>query len=210
VISVSTLLFATLLAPTAPAPTPPPPGTAQTEADEYTRYELLAPETSQFHILYEVTATTPGATAYFNPIRKGSQASGERVFDRMTGKPLEFQVVSGAKAREMGLAEAEPDTDYIRVTLARPVPAETGQVRLLIEKTYRDPKSYFREGEQIVFARSLSIRRNAIVLPAGFELTSCNVPSQVATEPDGRLRVSFWNMGPDSAPLVLRARRLAR
>ena len=34
----------------------------QTQADDYTRYELLAPDTAQFRILYEVTATTPGAT----------------------------------------------------------------------------------------------------------------------------------------------------
>src|SRR5215472_10638819 len=33
----------------------------QTEADEYTRYELLAPESASFKILYEVSAATPGA-----------------------------------------------------------------------------------------------------------------------------------------------------
>ena len=32
----------------------PPP---QTQEDDYTRYELLAPGTGQFRILYEVTAT---------------------------------------------------------------------------------------------------------------------------------------------------------
>ena len=30
-------------------------------ADTYTRYELLAPETNSFRILYEVTETAPGA-----------------------------------------------------------------------------------------------------------------------------------------------------
>jgi len=35
----------------------------QTSQDEYTLYELLAPETAAFKIDYEVTATTPGATA---------------------------------------------------------------------------------------------------------------------------------------------------
>src|SRR5688572_2863244 len=35
--------------------------------DEYTRYELLAPETSSFKIIYDVTAVTPGAKFYFNP-----------------------------------------------------------------------------------------------------------------------------------------------
>ena len=33
----------------------------QTEEDDYTRYELLAPDTQQFAIVYDVTATTAGA-----------------------------------------------------------------------------------------------------------------------------------------------------
>ena len=60
----------------------------QTEQDEYTRYELLAPDTASFAIDYEVTATTPGATLFFNPIRKGSVASNEAVYDMMTRAPL--------------------------------------------------------------------------------------------------------------------------
>ena len=51
----------------------------QTQEDDYTRYELLAPDTAQFRILYEVTATTPGAKFFFNAIRKGSVATDERV-----------------------------------------------------------------------------------------------------------------------------------
>ena len=57
----------------------------QTETDEYTRYELLAPETASFKIYYEVTATTAGAKYFYNPIRKGSVASDESVFDAMSG-----------------------------------------------------------------------------------------------------------------------------
>lgn len=51
---------------------------AQTERDEYTRYELLAPETASFKIFYEVTATTPGASFYYNPIRKGARRAMRR------------------------------------------------------------------------------------------------------------------------------------
>jgi hypothetical protein len=181
----------------------------RTESDEYTRYELLGPETAQFHILYEVTAIAPGATVFFNPIRKGSEASGERVTDRMSGEALRFEVVSGEEARRSGLPGADLDSDYIRIHLPRPVPEDGGQVRLAIEKTYKDPKSYFREGDSIVFSRSLGIKRKSVVLPAGYELTSCNVPSQVLSEPDGRIRIAFWNAGPDAAPLKLAARRLA-
>ena len=177
------------------------------EADEYTRYELLAPETSQFHILYDVTAIAPGATVYFNPIRKGSIASGEHVFDRMTGEELRFEIVSSAEAAREGLADADPGTNYIRIHLPRPVPPDGGQVRLLIEKTYKDPKSYYAEGDSIVFTRTLSVPRNGILLPAGYEIVSCNVPSQVLTE-GGRLLISFVNATPDEMSLTIKARRL--
>ena len=178
---------------------------SQAEQDEYTRYELLGPETASFAILYEVTATTSGATLFFNPIRKGSVASGEAVYDMMSGAPLVFEQVSGAEAKRSGLAEADQQTEYIRVHLARPVPADGGQARLRIVKTYKDPASYFREGDAIVFKRGLGIRRNVVVLPAGYRLLECNVPSQVLSLPDGRVEISFMHQAPGEAALVLKA-----
>lgn len=178
----------------------------QTDQDEYTRYELLAPDSASFAIDYEVTATTAGATYFFNPIRKGSVASHESVYDMMSGRPLEFAEVSGAEAKASGLAGADPDTDYLRIHLARPVPPDGGQARIRIIKTYRDPKSYYREGDAIVFNRPLGIRRNSVVLPAGYRLIDCNVPSQVLSEPDGRVRISFMHQDPGPAALVVRAK----
>jgi hypothetical protein len=178
---------------------------AQTETDEYTRYELLAPETASFKIYYEVTATTAGAKFFYNPIRKGSVASDESVFDAMTGKPLEFAVVSGAEAKKDSLmVKADEGTDYIKVTLARPVP-ENGQGRVVIVKTYKDPKSYYTDGKAIVFNRPLGIRRNKVVLPAGYEVVGLTVPSQIRTEEDGRIAISFLHAGSGEAPLVLKA-----
>ena len=177
----------------------------QTQEDDYTRYELLAPDTAQFRIYYEVTATTPGVRYFYNTIRPGSVATDERVVDLATGEPLKWEVVSGKAARGAGHPAADLDTDYIKVHLARPVP-EGGQVRLLIEKTYKDAKSYHRDGDAIVLDRSLGIRRNAIVLPAGYRVISCNVPSQVIPTSDGRVQLSFMNLGPAAAPLVIRAK----
>jgi hypothetical protein len=177
------------------------------DSDDYTRYELLAPGTAQFRIVYEVTATTPGALFYFNPIRKGSEASDEAAYDRASGKPLRFEVVDGAVARAAGEPKADLDTRYIKVELPRPVPKD-GELRLRIDKTYKDPKSYFTEGERVVFSRSLGVRRNAVVLPAGYELVACNVPAQVLQEPDGRMKVSFMNPGPDAASVVVKGRKL--
>ena len=178
---------------------------AQTESDAYTRYELLAPGTAKFRILYDVTATTAGARYYFNPIRTGSVATDERVFDRSTGKPLVWDVVGGAVARAGGVRVSDTTQQYIRVTLARPVPTNGGEARVFIDKTYEDARSYFLRGDTIVFDRALGIKRNAVVLPAGYELVSCNYPSQVLQERDGRLAISFFNVTPAEAPLVLRA-----
>src|SRR5436190_14179821 len=74
-------------------------------ADTYTRYELLAPESHQFKIYYEVTETRAGARFHFNAIREGSTASDESVVDLATGKPLKFEVVTGAEAKTAAPAE---------------------------------------------------------------------------------------------------------
>ena len=184
----------------------------QTQADDYTRYELLDPSSASFRILYEVTATTPGARFFWNPIRKGSVASNESVSDPTNGKPLKFIEVSGAEAKANGLGSAELDTRYIQIELPRPVPKD-GEIRLVIDKTYRDEKSYFVEEKSgfIVFSRSLGIKRNSVVLPAGYEVVSCNYPSQVVSEPGAagpRLRMSFMNIGPDAVSYAIKARRL--
>ena len=182
-----------------------PTAVTQTEADEYTRYELLSPESASFRISYEVTATTAGAKFFYNPIRKGSIASDESVYDAHLGTPLSFEVVSGAAARQDPLMpDADAATEYIRIALAAPVP-QHGQARLLILKTYKDPKSYYLDGRALVFERPLGVRRNKIVLPPGYEVVGLTVPAQIRTEQDGRIAVSFLHAGDGTAPLKVRA-----
>lgn len=195
------LAFA-LSAPPASGQAPP-----QTDSDHYTRYELLAPGSAKFKIIYEVTATTAGATRYFNPIRRGSVATDESVFDRMTGQPLRFEVVRGDVARAGGVRGADSTGEYIMVHLARPVPSG-GEARILINKTYEDARSYQAGGDTIVFNRPLGIKKNSVVLPAGYELTSVNYPSQVRQEADGRIAVSFINIGTAEVPYIVKARKL--
>lgn len=185
------------------ASTPAPP--RQTESDAYTRYELLAPATGKFRIVYEVTATTPGATHYFNAIRSGSIASDESVFDRASGKPLVFEEVGAAEARAGGIRVNDSLQRYIRVQLARPVPDSGGEQRVLIIKTYEDRASYFTRGDTIVFTRPLGIKRNAVVLPPSYELVSSSYPAQILQESDGRIGISFLNTTPAEAPVTLRA-----
>lgn len=206
-LSASTLLLTatpSLAQPAAlAAPTPP----RQTQADDFTSYELLAPGSAKFRIVYDVSATTAGARFYFNTIRKGSVATDERVVDLASGEPLKWEVVGGAEARRDGHPAADLDTAYIKVWLARPVPAR-GEARLRIEKTYEDAASYRVDRGDLVFERSLSIKRNRVVLPAGYELVGCNTPAQVLVEADGRIALSFVNANPDAVSLVVRARAL--
>ncbi len=191
------------LAPVTVAAAQTPP--RQTEADAYTRYELLAPGSGKFRIIYEVSATTPGATHYFNPIRQGSIATDESVIDRASGKPLRFEEVGAREARAGGMRTNDTTQRYIRVTLARPVPPDGGEGRVLILKTYQDSASYFTRGDTIVFTRPLGIKRNAVVLPAGYELLSSSFPAQVLEENDGRVGISFWNATPSEAAVTMRA-----
>ena len=180
----------------------------QTSADAYTRYELLPPESNSFRIYYDVSAATEGATRYYNPIRRGSDPDVHGVYDRMTGEPLKWSLVDGSDAAESGLLpNAEPDAQYIRADLARPVPPN-GRGRLLIDKTYRDAASYFAEGDVITFSRTLGIKRNSVTLPPGYELLSVSYPSQVITRSDGRLEVSFVNPGSIGVPYEVKARPL--
>ncbi len=196
----------------------PPASTlpAQTDDDEYTRYELLAPETHSFRITYDVTATASGAAFYWNGIRRGSEVSDIGVTDLMTGAPLAWSLVDGKTARENGYPDASADGRYIQIRLARPVPVD-GKARLRIFKTYKDPASYrstlgtagsASRPAEIIFERILSIPRNSVVLPAGYELLACNYPSQIRTELDGRIRVSFINAGPAEVPYRVIGRSL--
>ena len=179
----------------------------QTQSDSYTRYELLDPETQSFRIIYDVSATSPGANYYWNSLRKGSEHKVDEVIDLFSGDPLEWEIVDGTNAMANGHVNAREDTDYLQIKLARPVP-EGGEARIQIDKTYKDPASYYTEGELIVFDRSLGIRRNSVVLPRGFELTEANYPSQVNMEQDGRLIASFMNDGLGAVPYKVKARRI--
>ncbi len=186
------------------AQTPPQ---RQTETDEYTRYELLAPETASFKIFYDVTATTSGAKYFWNGIRRGSEVSDISVIDLMTGAPLEWKLVDAKTAKEHGLSETGDEGQFIEVRLARPVP-DGGQGRIRIIKTYKDAASYKASDDQISYERTLGIKRNSVVLPVGYELIGCNYPSQIQTETDGRVRVSFMNPGPAGVPYKIIGRKL--
>jgi hypothetical protein len=178
-------------------------------ADEFTLYELLAPETHQFAITYDVTETREGAQFFLNPIRPGSTGTKERVIERSTGKELQFETVSGKDAKASGLAPAKTtdDAQFLKVQLPGPVP-KGGETRIRIFKTYADAPSYYVKDGQLVFERPLGIKRNVVVLPTGWELVESASPAIVSTGTDGRIRLSFLNDRDDQLPVKIVARRL--
>ena len=177
--------------------------------DELTVYDLLAPESHKFAIIYDVSATREGAPFYLNPIRRGSIAEKERVVDRATGQPLKFDIIDGktAKAGGMDGNNIADDDQFLRVHLLKPV-AKNSETRIRIYKTYTDAASYSEKDGALVWERPLGIKRNVVILPAGYELTGSASPAIVSTSPDGRVRLSFLNDRDDQLPVKITARRL--
>ena len=126
----------------------------------------------------------------------------------MTGLPLEWDVVDGAEARA---TRSSPGQLWKAATSGWPWPTRCRrEVRPGSGSTRPTgtTRATFQDGDDIVFDRSLGIKRNAVVLPAGYELVEVNHPSQVQVEADGRIRVSFLNTGAAAVPYRVTARPL--
>src|SRR5215471_11244159 len=165
--------------------------------DAYTEYSILAPGSEQFRIRFLPEETRVGATELVNATRGGSEGSDIEVYDPRTGMPLKFTY-----EQQPGDAESHA----IHAALPRPVP-EGGIGRVLICKTYKDPRTYMMRGDDLVWVRSLSGYRLGILLPKGFAFISSNVAAQLSTAPDGRLKLAFANPSGQSNPVTIHARR---
>ena len=136
-----------------------------------------------------------GATELVNATRGGSEGSDIEVYDPRTGSALKFTYTQSA---------TDPDSHAIRATLPRPVPAG-GVGRVLIYKTYKDPRTYMMNGKDIVWVRSLSGYRLGVILPKGYAFTSSNVAAHMTTTADGRLKLAFANPSGQANPVTIHA-----
>ena len=166
--------------------------------DAYTEYALLEPGSESFRIRSCRKRRRVGATELVNATRGGSEGSGIEVYDPRTGKPLEFTYAQQS-------ATIPRATRFAR-SCRVPVP-EGGIGRVLIYKTYKDPRTYMMNGEDIVWVRSLSGYRLGVVLPKGFAFLSSNVAAQLSTTADGRLKLAFANPSGQSNPVTIHARK---
>ena len=175
---------------------PTPPVTRLFTQDAYTEYAILAPGSEQFRIRFLPEETKPGATELVNATRGGSEGSNIEVYDPRTGKPLKFTYEHNF----------DPETHEIHAKLPIPVP-EGGIGRVLIYKTYKDPRTYMMHGDDIVWVRSLAGYRLGVLLPPGFAFISSNVAAQLTTTVDGRLKLAFANPSGQSNPVTIHARK---
>jgi hypothetical protein len=176
---------------------PTPPVTRLFSQDAYTEYAILAPGTEQFRIRFLPEETRAGATELVNATRGGSEGSDLEAYDPRTGKALKFTYQQQGN---------DPENHAIHVTLPIPVP-EGGIGRVLIYKTYKDPRTYIMHGDDIVWVRSLSGYRLGVILPKGFAFMSSNVAAQLTTLEDGSLKLAFANPSGQSNPVTIHARK---
>ena len=165
--------------------------------DAYTEYSILAPGTEQFRVKFMPEVTRVGAKELINETRGGSEGSDIEVYDPRTGLPLKFTYEQDPK---------DPTTHAIHAMLPIPVP-EGGIGRVLIYKTYKDPRTYIMRGDDLVWVRGLSAQRFGVILPKGYALVSSNIASQLSTTPDGRLKLSLTNPSGGGSPITIHARK---
>src|SRR5262245_52115589 len=171
-------------------------------------YELLAPESHAFRITHDYTVRRSGEQYYFNVVRAGSHVSDPESIDLDTGERLKWEVVSGKQARERAISvqDAGDDSEIVVTHLAKPLAAGTTN-RIRLKETYTDPKSYYVEGDELVWDRSFGRLRNTVVLPQGWYLTGLATPSIIETLVDGRVSVYTVNPRNDDVRVYVRARR---
>ena len=175
---------------------PSAPETRLFTQDAYTEYQLLEPGSAAFRIKFLPEQNRAGSTEIVNATRGGSEGGDVEVYDPRTGKPVEFTYEKNA---------TNPEVHEIRAKLSQPVP-EGGIGRVLIYKTYTDPRTYQMNGADIVWVRSLSGYRLGVVLPKGFAFISSNVAAQLLTTSDGRLKLAFANPSGQANPVTIHAR----
>jgi len=156
--------------------------------DEYTRVELLAPDTGSARVTSDVTLAAPDMLKFTLPIARDASVTDLSVVDLSTGSSLKARLTPGG----------------IEVDLPRSSAGSESRMRIVYVDTSRS--RYRRAGDRVTFTRPLSARRGSVVLPQGYELTRAGRPAQILELPDGRIMASF--MDSQGAAIDVQARQL--
>jgi|SRR5215831_1294535 len=172
-------------------------------------YELQAPDSHAFRITHDYTVRKAGEKYYFNVVRAGSHVTDPESFDLDTGEKLKWEIINGKQAKERKLPITDPiqdDNEIVVTYLSHALqPGTTNRIRLM--ETYADAKSYYLDGEELVWDRTFGRLRNTVVLPTGWYLTGLASPGTIETLRDGRVSVYVVNPRNDDVRVYLRARR---
>jgi hypothetical protein len=179
------------------------------QQDREISYWLLDPASHQFRISHDFTVTKEGQKSVHSFVRKGSVVSPDaKMIDLDTGADLVTHNVAGKDVNALGYYpnKVEPDSVAVQGDLPHAI-AEGQSARIRVQETYTDPIGYTSEGAELVWKRTLGRPLNYVTLPAGWMLTSVNIPAVVSLDAEGRVRLRFTNTRNDELPVVIRARK---
>lgn len=179
------------------------------EQDREISYWLLDPATHQFRISHDFTVTRAGQKSVHSFVRKGSVVSPDaKMIDLDTGKELVTHSVAGKDVNALGYYPnpVEPDSVAVQGDLENPV-AEGRSTRVRVQETYTDPIGYTTEGGELVWKRTLGRPLNYVTLPAGWMLTSVNIPAVISLDDEGRITLRLANTRNDELSVMIKARR---
>lgn len=175
--------------------------------DREISYWLLAPETHQFRISHDFNVSRPGQKYVHSFVRSGSVvASGSKMFDVDRGAELKTYTVKGSAVNALHYYPnpTEPDSVVVQGDLEHAL-ADGESVRIRVEETYTDPVGYTESNGELVWKRTLGRPMNRVTLPAGWRLTSVNVPATIMLDEQGRTTLRFINSRNDELNITIKA-----
>src|SRR5215472_15019871 len=177
------------------------------EQDREIRYWLLDPETHQFKISHDFTVTRVGQRSVHSFVRKGSTVTGEaQMYNLDTGEPLPTKNVTGKSVNVLGYYPTPVEDDSVVVQGDLPKPVGEGEtVRIRCIESYTDPEGYVLKGSELIWSRTLGRPLNYVTLPAGWMLTSLNIPAIVTLDGEGRITLRFTNTRNDNLSVTIHA-----
>lgn len=177
--------------------------------DREISYWLLAPETHQFRISHDFNVSRSGQKYVHSFVRAGSVvASGSKMYDLDRGVELKTYTVKGSEVNALHYypQPTAPDSVVVQGDLDHPL-AEGESVRVRVEETYTDPVGYTEKDGELVWTRTLGRPMNRVTLPAGWMLTSVNVPAVITLDDQQRIVLRFVNPRNDELNITIRAKK---
>jgi hypothetical protein len=178
------------------------------EQDLEITYWLQDPGTHQFKISHDFTLTRVGQKYAHSFVRAGSAVNPDsKMFNADTGQELKTYTVTGKSVNDLRYYPnpTAPDSVVVQGDLDHPI-AEGESVRIRVEETYTDAVGYTIDKDELVWKRTLGRPLNLVTLPAGWMLTSLNVPAIISLDDQGRVLMRFTNIRNGDIDVTIRAR----